>query len=199
MRLVPNTRPMKLLPLDNPQLIALVAGWLGREENARWLDFGTGELLTAVSLTIMAQRDLHLLRAFTGDGNDLPIGLVALSDIDLRAKSAGSLWAVLGRKNSWAYARRAASELLTLGFGKLGLETVRAWVVEIHWPARRALEELNFRYIGRRRRCQWIHGRPYDRLLYDLLATEHHESAVRHAADPSVHLRRPPVPPPAAP
>lgn len=42
---------MKLLPLDNPELIELVAGWLGREENYKWLDFGNGILAsTAVSL-----------------------------------------------------------------------------------------------------------------------------------------------------
>jgi len=85
------------------------------------------------------------------------------------------MWVVLGRKRYGGYGPRAASKLLTLGFTELGLESVGAWTVEINVPARRGLERLGFRYIGRQRRCHWIDGRPYDRLLYDLLASEHRE------------------------
>jgi RimJ/RimL family protein N-acetyltransferase len=170
---------MNLLPLDRPELIELAANWLGREENYKWLDFGEGvRALSVVSLRIMTQRDLHLLRLFTPDESDLPIGLVALSDVRRQSKTAGSVWAVLGRKRHAGYARRAVSKLLTLGFGELGLEAVSAWTVECNVAARRVLEQLNFRYVGRQRRRHWIDGRPYDRLLYDLLATEHHEVPV---------------------
>ena len=165
---------MKLLPLDNPELIELVASWLGREENYKWLDFGNGILApTAVSVKVMAQRDLHVLRVFTPDDSDLPIGVVGLSNVDRRFKTAGSLWAVLGRKRHGGFARRAASRILTYGFQELGMEAVAAWTVEINVPSRRALEHLHFRFVGRQRRCHWIDGKPYDRLLYDLLATEH--------------------------
>ncbi|HLB82400.1 MAG TPA: GNAT family protein [Gemmatimonadales bacterium] len=165
---------MKLLPLDNPELIELAAGWLGQEDNYKWLDFGNGILApTAVSLKIMTQRDVHVLRAFTPDDSDLPIGVVALSNVDRRFKTAGSLWAVLGRKRYGGFARRAASRILTYGFRELGLEVIGAWTVDINVASRRALEQLNFHYIGRQRRCHWIDGKPYDRLLYDLLATEH--------------------------
>jgi len=34
---------MRLLPLDKPELIELVAGWLGEYENYKWLDFGSGD------------------------------------------------------------------------------------------------------------------------------------------------------------
>jgi hypothetical protein len=33
---------MKLLPLDRPEFLELVAGWLARKENYQWLDFGNG-------------------------------------------------------------------------------------------------------------------------------------------------------------
>lgn len=167
---------MKLLPLDNPALIDLVTGWLGREENNKWLDFGNGiGAPSAVALKIMTQRDLHVLRVYTADGSDLPIGVVGLSNVDRRFKSAGSLWAVLGNKRYGGFARRAASKLLTYGFRELGLEVIGAWTVEVNVASRRALEQLRFRYIGRQRRCHWIDGQPHDRLLYDLLATEHED------------------------
>jgi len=171
-----RSHPMKLLPLDRPDLIELVAGWLGKEENYKWLDFGNGvHTVTAVALKIMTQRELHLLRVYTPDDSDLPIGVCGLSNVDRRFKTAGSLWVVLGEKRYGGYASRAASKLLTIGFRELGLEAVGAWTVDVNAAARRGLERLNFTYIGRQRRCHWIDGRPYDRLLYDLLATEHRE------------------------
>ena len=167
---------MKLLPLDRPERIKLAADWLGREENYKWLDFGEGaQALSVISLKLMTQRDLHMLRLFTSDESDLPIGMVGLSDVRPHLKMAGSVWAVLGRKRYGGYTCRAVSKLLTLGFTEVGLEAVAAWTVEINVAARRVLEQLGFRYIGRQRRRHWIDGRPYDRLLYDLLATEHHE------------------------
>jgi RimJ/RimL family protein N-acetyltransferase len=168
---------MKLLPLDCSELVELVAGWLDREENYKWLDFGNGvQRLTPVSLKVMTQRDLHVLRVYTPPGSDLPIGVVGLSNVDRRFRTASSLWAVLGRKRFGGYAQRAASMILTLGFREIGLESVGAWTVEINTAARRTLEQLGFRYIGRQRRCHWIDGQPYDRLLYDLLASEHREA-----------------------
>jgi RimJ/RimL family protein N-acetyltransferase len=167
---------MKLLPLDCPELIELVAGWLSLDENYKWLDFGNGvHSPTAISIKVMAQRDLHVLRAFTPHDSEQPIGVVGLSNVDHRFKTAASLWAVLGRKRFGGYGSLAASKLLTLAFTELRLESVGAWTVEINAPARRGLERLGFCYIGRQRRCHWIDGRPYDRLLYDLLATEHRE------------------------
>ena len=184
---------MELLPLDKPELIQLAVQWLGREENYKWLDFGDGAHgLTAVSLRIMTQRDLHVLRVFTPDDGDLPIGLVALSDIRRQWKTAGSLWAVLGRKRYAGYVVRAVSKLLTFGFGELGLEAVSAWTVESNVAARRVLEQLKFRYVGQLRRRHWIDGRPHDRLLYDLLATEHQEI-------PDTPIHRPEAAPTAAP
>ena len=167
---------LKLLPLDRPAWLELAANWLGREENYKWLDFGEGVgALSVMSLRIMIQRDIHALRLFTPDESDLPIGIVALSEIRRQSKTAGSVWAVLGRKRYAGHAVRAMSKLLTFGFGELGLEAVSAWTVESNVAARRGLEQLGFRYVGRQRRRHWIDGRPYDRLLYDLLATEHRE------------------------
>jgi RimJ/RimL family protein N-acetyltransferase len=68
----------------------------------------------------------------------------------------------------------ASSRLLTFAFRDLGLRVVNTWIVENN-PSLRSLERLNFRFIGRQRQCHTIDGRPYDRLLFDLLAAEHRE------------------------
>src|SRR5689334_17757384 len=128
---------MNLLPLDRPELIELVTGWLSCEANNKWLDFGSGvNSLTTVSLQIMTQRDLHLIRAFTAEDGEQPIGVVGLSNVDRRFKTAASLWSVLGCKRYGGSTPRAASKLLTLAFTEVGLESVGAWTVEINVPAR---------------------------------------------------------------
>ena len=68
---------MKLLPLDSPELIQLVAGWLGKPDNYKWLDFGNGvQMVTPITLKIMTQRDIHVFRAYTANHGDVPAGML---------------------------------------------------------------------------------------------------------------------------
>ena len=167
---------MKMLPLDTPALIELAAGWLAQKENYQWLDLGNGRpLMTPTLLKIMAQRDTHLLRAYTSDLDDRPIGLVALSNVDRSFRSA-LFWGLSGEKSfrNRGYSTYASSRLLTLGFRDLGLHSIHTWVVETN-PSARTVERLNFRLVGQQRQCHFIDGRLCDRLIYDLLASEHHE------------------------
>src|SRR3989442_5760559 len=70
---------VRLKPIDSPELIALVAGWLSQKENSQWLDFGDGrQTLTPEWLKIMTQRDRHLLRLFSPHQAYTPNGPVAL-------------------------------------------------------------------------------------------------------------------------
>jgi RimJ/RimL family protein N-acetyltransferase len=166
---------MKLLPLDRPELIELAAEWLSTYDNYKWLDFGNGvQKVTPVTLKIMTQRDLHVFRLYTADDGDLPVGIVGLTNVDRNFKTA-SLWAVLGRKRYGGCTSRACSRMLTFAFTELGLQAVNAWTTEINVAAQRTLERLHFRHMGRQRQCHYIDGRPYDRLLFDLLASEHQE------------------------
>ena len=65
--------------------------------------------------------------------------------------------------------------MLTLGFTELGLHAVNAWAVECNHASVRIIERLNFRPMGRQRQCHVIEDRVYDRLWFDLLASEHKE------------------------
>jgi len=104
----------------------------------------------------------------------VPIGIVALRDLSPNFKSA-MLWYVLGDKtcSRHGYTTRAVRKLLHFGFADLGLEAVNAWTVEANIPSIRVLERNNFRLIGRLRSCHEIDGQKFDRLLFDLLASEH--------------------------
>jgi RimJ/RimL family protein N-acetyltransferase len=165
---------MHLRPLETDDL-ETVAGWMALEENSQWLDFGGGrQVLTAASLALMRQRDLHCLRLFTSDEGDPPIGIVALSNL-IESFKSGTLWYVLGNKrySGHGYTSRAVSDMLSIGFGQLKLESVNAWAVAKNTASVRVLEKNGFSLIGRQRRCHLIGRQLQDRLLFDLLSEEH--------------------------
>lgn len=167
---------MKLLPLDTPDLLRLVAGWMSSRENYQWLDFGNGrQILSPEWLKIATQRDTEVLRVFTGDDDRTPVGVVGLTNVD-RAFKTARIWIVAGDKSFRArgHATRAARRLLTLGFRDLGLGAINTWIVESN-PSARLAGRLNFKLIGRQRQCHYIEGRALDRLWFDLLASEHRE------------------------
>lgn len=168
---------MTLLPLESRPLIDLAARWLSDESNYQWLDFGGGrQLVSPALLNVMLQRSTNFIRAFTS-ASGRPIGLVALHDVN-RLVGTATLWGVTAGRSFHArgYATLAASRFLTLAFGQLGLGAINTWVAEQD-PFRRTLERLNFRYVGRMRRCHSISGAMCDRVYYDLLDSEHHELA----------------------
>lgn len=167
---------MQLRPLDSPELIERVAGWLAEKENHQWLDFGDGRRVPTPALVkVMAQKETNVLRVFTADRDDTPIGVVGLNNVHREFKTA-TIWAVLGEKAyaRHGYASRAVSKMLTLAFRELGLHAINTWIVE-HNPSIGVVKRNNFRFIGRQRQCHYIDGRPYDRLLFDILASEHKE------------------------
>jgi RimJ/RimL family protein N-acetyltransferase len=178
---------MELMPITTPELVNSVAAWLADERNSRWLDFGAGvQSPSPAALRIMAQKDAHVLRVFTDDEGGMPIGVVGLSNVDRRSRTA-MIWIALGERrfSTKGYAIRASEQMLTLAFTELGLHAVNAWAVECNYASLRVIERVGFRPIGRQRQCHRIDGRAYDRLWFDLLASEHEEArrrrAVQHA------------------
>jgi RimJ/RimL family protein N-acetyltransferase len=167
-----------LRPLASAAEFELAAGWLQQKENHQWLDFGDGsQRITPALLRIMSQRSNHFIRLYALSGGEPAIGIVALSDVD-RHMRTGSLWAVAGDKShrNLGCAQVACTQLLALAFRELGLHSVNTWTVE-HNASTRIAVRLGFRFVGRQRQCHIIDGRPYDRLLFDLLASEHREIA----------------------
>lgn len=166
---------MTLEPLDTPERLGLAAAWLSEKDNYQWLDFGDGrQHVTPQWLKIALQRGTHVIRMFTSDAG-APIGIVGLGNVNLEFSTA-TLWVILGDKSMGGrgYASRAVSRMLTVGFTELGLNAISTWIVE-HNPSVRVAERVSFRPIGRQRQCHIIDGRAYDRLWFDLLASEHRE------------------------
>lgn len=167
---------MQLKPPGSRADFELIAGWLARKENYQWLDFADGHHRPSLEwLKISVARGTDAMRLFTADGGSEPIGVVGLTGINPHFKTA-KVWVVLGDKTyaRLGYASRAASKMLTLGFCKLGLRSINTWVVD-HNTSVGVARKIGFRPIGRQRQCHCIDGRSYDRLWFDVLASEHVE------------------------
>jgi RimJ/RimL family protein N-acetyltransferase len=183
---------MMLRPIHSPADAELAASWLQLKENYQWLDFGNGRTsITPALLRIMAQRDTHFIRLYSAADGDTPIGIVGLHNVD-RHMRTGTLWAVAGEKSfrNRGHAHLGVSRFLTLAFRELGLHSVNTWVVE-HNSSQRGIQRLGFRLVGRQRQCHFIDGQAYDRLLFDLLASEHREfNCVLRPVAPQLVLER---------
>jgi RimJ/RimL family protein N-acetyltransferase len=177
---------MKLKPIDSSDLLNLVAGWTSQKENYQWLDFGDGkQILSPAWLKIMTQRPTEVVRVFTSDDNDVPIGVVGLTEVNRHFKTA-RLWGLVGDKSFRVrgYGTRAASSIVSYGFEELGLHAVNTWVVDGN-PSLKLIQRVGFRFIGRQRQCHFIDGRSLDRLWFDLLASEHEKILDGNAHTPA--------------
>src|SRR5688572_24142592 len=101
---------MLLKSPDSPDDLRLLAGWLAQKENHQWLDFGDGrQLVSPEWLKVAMQRGTYVIRLFTADDDDRPIGAVALSNINTRFQTA-NFWVILGDKT---YARKGYASRAT--------------------------------------------------------------------------------------
>ena len=167
---------MRLMPVDSPEALQLVSGWLSAKENAQWLDFGDGrQQISPEWLKIAMQRGSYVVRIFTSDAGDVPIGCAGMTGINRHFKTA-NVWVVLGdrRYAGQNYATLAIHAMMTVGFRDLGLQSIHTWIVEGN-PSVHVARKAGFKPIGRQRQCHVIDGRVYDRLWFDVIASEHQE------------------------
>lgn len=172
----------------NDSDVKTITTWLQNEENYKWLDFEKGtQKLEAPTIKFMVQRKIHAIQLFTPDSSEKPIGIVALSDINKKFKTA-VLWYLLGDKDYSGknYTTRAVTKILNDGFNELKLQSIYAWAIDKNKASIKVLEKNNFKLIGKRRQCHYIDSEPCDRLYYDLIVDEHpnvsHHNELLHRA-----------------
>lgn len=152
----------------------VVTHWLISENSGKCMAPGNSERkLDPVTFRKMSEQPQHKIFVFFGDDENMPIGLVALSNIDLISKTA-RIWYLIGDKDhsNNDMATKAVNECLSYGFLNLGLESIYAWMVCDDRSSGQILTKNHFNFIGRRRQCHPADGKLYDRMLYDLLSTE---------------------------
>jgi RimJ/RimL family protein N-acetyltransferase len=154
--------------------LGLVATWLGEPTIAKWLDFGPGRASpSAVALKFAIARGTDVLFTFSPDRQDPPIGIVGLTNVHERFRTA-MLWYALGdpRYSRQGLTTCAATAVLRIAFDDLKLEAINAWTVAQNHASLKILRKIGFSLIGRQRSCHSVDGSLCDRLLFDILASE---------------------------
>ena len=73
---------MKLLLLDTPEILELVAAWLAQQENHQWLDFGNGrQVVQPTLLKSLAPPPTPFKPASTSDRDEEPDGIGGLNRV----------------------------------------------------------------------------------------------------------------------
>lgn len=151
--------------------IQIVKPWLTDKDNTKFLDpFFQNENLRDEQLAFFLMR--RDKRTFLISCDDVPVGIMGLTNIDEKNKSA-EIWSVIGNLE---YRRKGVSTtgfILTLhkAFCDLNLHSVSGWAAEGNFTIQ-IFYKLGFTCIGRQRECHLFDGNFKDRILFDILNRE---------------------------
>jgi len=157
-------------------LVPLYHAWISNPETTQYLSEG-GTVLSleeeyawfeaqlrkpdARFFTIYALPDFH------------PIGTVNLHQINHRHHKA-NLGIMIGEPDmrGQGLGTEAVELVVDFGFHAMGLHNIWLTTYEFNVAGQRAYLKAGFREVGRRRQCRYLHGRYWDEIHFDLLATE---------------------------
>jgi RimJ/RimL family protein N-acetyltransferase len=165
-------------------LAATYARWINRAEvksgltNLGILDRESEEAWLAETATANAQMEPSAANFTIYDRTDgAPVGTCALIDISHRHRRA-KFGILLGERRGQGIGTDATRLTLDWAFNMLSLHNVALEVYPWNAGALRAYEKAGFRLIGRRREALLHHGRRWDEIYMDALASEFSGSAL---------------------
>lgn len=110
------------------------------------------------------------------------IGNISLNSIDHVHRRA-TLGIFIGDQESrnQGYGTEAVSLMLEYGFRYLNLNNIKLDVFEWNERAMACYKKVGFKEYGRRRKCQFLNGKYYDRIEMDILAEEFQEEYIQNS------------------
>lgn len=104
---------------------------------------------------------------------DKLIGTIGLENYDGINRTA-TLGIFIGDKEyrSQGYGAEAIKLILDYGFNYLNLNNIKLDIVEFNKRAIACYKKCGFKEAGRRRKCKYIDGKYYDKLMMDILREE---------------------------
>ena len=117
----------------------------------------------------MSDPDFERLFMVCLDDRPEPIGHAGLDELDFYDKR-GELFLMIGEKSERGkgYGLQIVNLLLDFAFNELKLNSVFATVTCVNKPSMRALEKAGFAKIGIRRDFNFIDGKFWDEVFYDI-------------------------------
>ena len=153
------------------------------EKFAKWLnDFKTTDYIgmSAKIMTLEKEKEYianHMdneasLNIVTLDKDKL-IGTVGLEHID-HVNMTATLGIFIGdeKEREKGYGTEAIKLILDYGFNYLNLNNIKLDVIEFNERAIACYKKCGFKEYGRRRKCEFIDGKYYDRISMDILKEE---------------------------
>ncbi len=153
------------------------------EKYAEWLnDFRTTDYLGKSGKIMTLEKEREYLETHIDDeatlniitlSEDKLIGTVGIENID-HLNKRGTLGIFIGdvEEREKGYGTEAINLILDYGFNYLNLNNIKLDVVEFNERAIACYKKCGFKECGRRRKCEFIDGKYYDRISMDVLKEE---------------------------
>jgi RimJ/RimL family protein N-acetyltransferase len=160
----------------DPSNAEIALGWFADPEVREWLLNGHIPMTLASEHAFYARMEasdsdyvfeIHLAE------NDRYIGNAGINGVKLPERD-GEIGILIGEKDCWnqGYGRDALLTLMRFGFETLGMHRLQIQAVEGHERAVHLYPSLGFTETGRRREAQFLHGRFWDDIMWDMLESE---------------------------
>jgi RimJ/RimL family protein N-acetyltransferase len=154
----------------------IALGWFGDPEVREWLLTGHIPMTLANEHAFYARMEasdsdyvfeIHLAE------NDRYIGNCGINGVKLPERN-GEIGIVIGAKDCWnqGYGRDALLTLMRFGFETLGLHRLAIKAVADNERSAHLYPALGFTEVGREREAQYLHGRFWDEIVWDMLEDE---------------------------
>ena len=153
------------------------------EKFAEWFnDFKTTDYIGMSSKIMTLEKEKEYIANHMDDeaslnivtlDKDKLIGTVGLEHID-HVNMTATLGIFIGdeKEREKGYGTEAIKLILDYGFNYLNLNNIKLDVVEFNERAIACYKKCGFKEYGRRRKCEFIDGKYYDRISMDILKEE---------------------------
>ena len=161
------------------------------EKYTEWMnDFHTTDYTGRSYQTVTLQAEREYLEenikkeavfAIVDIKEDKLIGTVGLHNVDYINRTA-TLGIFIGDRQyrSKGYGTEAIKLILDFGFNYLNLNNVKLDLMEFNERALACYKKCGFKEYGRRRKCNFINGKYYDKIEMDILAEEFKGSYIKN-------------------
>lgn len=113
--------------------------------------------------------------------NDEMIGTISLEQLNYISRRA-TLGIFIGEKEerNKGYGAEAINLILDFGFNYLNLNNIKLDVLGCNERAIACYKKCGFKEYGKRRKCEYINGKYYDRVSMDILKEEFNKSYIKN-------------------
>ena len=153
------------------------------EQFTEWMnDFSTTDYLGRSNQLMTLEKEKEFLEKHIGDeatmnivtlDEDKLIGTIGLENIDhLNRRAVLGIFIGDTEEREKGYGTEAINLILDYGFNYLNLNNIKLDVMEFNERAIACYKKCGFKEIGRRRKCEFIDGKYYDKVSMDILSEE---------------------------